>query len=431
MTAPIHEHAPTAEHLLARRERYAEAIDPGATLVVIGAGEPIGVPGGADRTYPFLAHPEYYHLAEQEVPGSILAYDRDTGWAHFAPPVTDVERTWERVDPRSGDPLPELAGWLTSRRGRPIANLGCPVPGIHPDPASSLLFAERALHHRRVKDEREVEAIRTAANQSAAAYAKLPKLIQPGATERGVQIELEAEFFRAGASGTQYDSIVAAGSNAAVLHFAPTSRTVESGECVLIDAGAAHGRYTSDISRVYAADGSFTDKQRAFYNTVLHAQEHAVRSCRDGVEFHDLHRQTASDMASGLVDLGLLKGDPADLVERGAMALFFPHGLGHLVGLGIRDASGRLPGREQRRGPGGTNIRLDVPLRSGYVVTIEPGLYFIPGLIDKDETRARFAAMVSWSAVDDMRTHIQGVRIEDDILVTSGAPENLTKAIGK
>ncbi len=418
-------------HLTDRRARYAAALDPKDTLVLIGAGEPIPVPGGLDRIFPFTTHPHYYVLAEQECAGAVLAYDAKTGWSHFSPPVTDTTRMWEGDISYDGDPISELGAWLATRRGRPIAMLGVPLPGVIADPAHTATMEERILEARRVKDQAELSRIRDAARITATAFERAPALCAPGASEREIQIGLEHAMLVAGADETGYDSIVGVGPNAAVFHFSPGDRRAADTDCVLIDAGAMKDRYTSDISRVYPASGTFNDHQKLIYDAVLAAEVEGINACRAGAEFHDLHRQATLTIASKLVDGGLFKGDPDDLVERGVMANFLPHGLGHMVGLGVRDGSGPAIGRTPRTQPGGIQPRMDLPLQPGYVLTIEPGCYFVPAIVDDPNLRANLADAVDWAMLDEIRTHIAGVRIEDNVLVTDGDPDNLTSAIAK
>jgi Xaa-Pro aminopeptidase len=135
-------------------------------------------------------------------------------------------------------------------------------------------------------------------------------------------------------------------------------------------------------------------------------------------------------MVGGLVAMGVMRGQPESLVEQEAHTLFFPHGLGHMVGLGVRDGSGVQPGRTKDPRPCLRTLRMDLPLAAGYVVTIEPGLYFIPALLNDPARRERFRECVNWPLVEQ-HLGLGGVRIEDNILVTHGAPEVLTAAIPK
>jgi Xaa-Pro aminopeptidase len=272
--------------------------------------------------------------------------------------------------------------------------------------------------------------MRRAAAATAAGYAAVRPLIRPGVTERQLQIEIETAFFRAGGDRTAYDTIVGSGPNTAIFHFSPSKRVLQAGELVLIDAGAEVERYAADVTRTYPVNPTFSPEQRDLYSVVLEAQKKAVAKCRAGKEFRQLHVETAVDMVRGLVDLGYMRGDPQSLVEQGAQFLFFPHGLGHLVGLGVRDASGLFPGRKRDERPELETLRLDLPLEAGYVTTIEPGLYFVPVLLQSRERREKFRQQVDWDKVDRM-LGFGGIRIEDNVLVTDGLPEVLTAAVPK
>jgi Xaa-Pro aminopeptidase len=303
------------------------------------------------------------------------------------------------------------------------------VREVSSDPELSRRVREQFQHARRPKDPEELALIRRATTATAAGYAKLRSLLRPGLTERALQIELEAEFFRHGGTRPGYGSIVGTGPNSAILHFAPSARAAQAGEFVLVDAGAEIDRYLADVTRTYVV-GQPTPFQRDLYHTVLAAQERAIAGCVPGAEWTDLHLACAVDLVAGLVAMGVMRGTPASLVEQEAHLLFFPHGLGHMVGLGVRDGSGLAPGRAKDPRPSLRTLRMDLPLAPGYVVTVEPGLYFIPALLDDPARRARYRDCVNWPLVDQHMA-IGGVRIEDNLLITAGAPEVLTAAIPK
>jgi len=151
---------------------------------------------------------------------------------------------------------------------------------------------------------------------------------------------------------------------------------------------------------------------------------------RPGVEYKDLHLAASGRIASGLADLGILRGNPVDLVERDAHALFFPHGLGHMLGLATHDAGGCLKGRTPSDRFGLKWLRADLPLQSGYVVTIEPGIYFIRALLTDAGRREQYRNMVDWDRVDGL-LDFGGIRIEDDVLVTETGADVLSGAIPK
>jgi Xaa-Pro aminopeptidase len=242
-----------------------------------------------------------------------------------------------------------------------------------------------------------------------------------------VQIELEAEFFRNGARSTAYDSIVGGGPNAAVLHFPPSSRRFEPGDLVLVDAGAEHEGYACDVTRTYPASGRFTPEQEALHAVVHAAKETATQRCVAGSEWRDVHWTAARVIAEGLADFGLLRGSVDALVERRTVSLFFPHGIGHMVGLGVRDAGEVLPGREARNDDF-PRLRIDLPLQPGYTVTVEPGIYFVPALLHDPELRARHRDGVDWDRAEKM-LGFGGIRLEDDVLVTDDGYDVLTRDI--
>jgi len=416
-----------------RRARLAAALPLNDGLLLLGAGGPVPLPENSDQTYPFRAHSEFFYVAGVECPGAIAAFDpRDgprDGWHLFVPEVTEDERVWEAREQVAGEPLAALPAWLTARRARPLALLGAPLPGVRPDEALAARVREAFTHARRPKDGRECATLRRAAAAAAAGYARAAAIIAPGVIERAVQIELEAEFCRHGAQRTGYGTIVGSGPNAAVLHFEPTERTMRDGEFVLIDAGPEVDRYVIDVTRTYVA-GRPSAFQRDLYQVVLAAQRRAVDRCVAGAEWREVHLQSAVELTAGLVSLGLMRGAAESLVEQEAHLLFYPHGLGHMVGLGVRDAGGMLPGRAKDPRPGLKNLRMDLPLAPGYLVTVEPGLYFIPALLQDPQRRQRFRDCVAWDRVDP-HLGLGGVRIEDNVLVTTGAPDVLTAAIPK
>jgi len=420
-----------AATLAARRDRIAKALDLKDEVLLIGAGEPIGIPGGQDQTYPFLAHAEYFCLADRECPGGVLAYDPKSGWTDFVPTVTQSQRVWEGMEQEPGTPLADLAGYLAARRGRAVAMLGSALPGIRHEAKRTEEVREAFTHARRPKDAAEIARIKLAAAATAPAFRMVREFIASGRpfTEHALKVEIEAEFGRQGANRPAYGTIVGLGSNAAILHFDPSGRTSKPGELLLIDAGAECCRYAADVTRTFAV-GPVDDARTHLHSCVLAAMNNAIARSTVGTEWIDVHVGAALDMASGLVQMGVLTASAASAVESGAMGLFYPHGLGHLVGLGVRDATGRIPGRAPSKRPGVVTIRCDFPLEPGYVITVEPGCYFIAALLNDPENRAKHKDAVNWKEVDRLlASGIGGVRMEDNIHITSTGPENLTASI--
>ncbi len=444
-----------AAAVTARRERAAAAWQLRSELVIVPAGVPVPI-AGTDQFHEFHAHPEHYYLAGVADPGGLLVFDPAEGWTYFAPVVTPEEAVWTgpgrpldeyaaRTGLRDVRPVTEFASWLERNRGRTVALLGnddiarAPegyrLPGwtefeLAVDTALGRRLREAVDVLRRRKDAEELERIRRAVAASIEGHRLALGLARPGMTERELQIELEAEFFRRGGDRTAYGSIVGSGPNGATLHVSPSRRTLEEGDLVLIDAGAEVEGYASDITRTFPAGPRFTGLHRDLYQLVLDVQTWAIGAVAPGADYRELHLGASRRLAEGLRQLGILRGDLDSLLERDVQALFFPHGLGHLLGLATHDAGGCIPFRTRPDRPSLRYLRLDAPLEPGFVVTIEPGVYFIPALLDDPGIRRRYADDVDWERVDALRG-FGGIRIEDDVLVAEAGAEVLSAALPK
>jgi Xaa-Pro aminopeptidase len=416
------------DHLHDRRRRIAPMLGLRDEILLVYAGRPIPLPEDSDQFYPFFAHSDYYYLTGLNCPGGVLAYDpQDDRWESFVPHISESERIWEGRPPWPGRPAAELDTWFATRQGRTLICLGRPPASIAFDPALARIVQARLHHARRPKDADELRLLRQAVSATAAGFAKAHEILRPGITEREIQIELESEFFRHGAEMTGYETIVGTGPHSAILHFPPGPRETRPGDLVLIDAGASCSRYTADVTRTYAV-GKPTPFQRELHQVVREAQRRAIARCLPGVEWKDIHLAAAIDLVAGLVEMDLMRGAPESLVEQEAHELFYPHGLGHMVGLGVRDASGLAPGRIKDPRPSLRSLRMDLPLEPGYVVTVEPGLYFIRPLLENPERRARYRDCVNWDLID-LHLDSGGIRIEDNLLITETGPEVLTEGI--
>ncbi len=415
----------------ARRAAVAATLGDEFGIVLFAAGKPVGKPGGLDTCYPFIPHPEYYWLTGYRRPGGVLALVPGEGFRHFTQYPTARERLFdgsEGIPP--GDDVEKLGEWIESLSS-PLTVLGAGivgVEGIEVDADRTVAARQKVNIVRRRKDASELELMRQANLATIAGYERIVALIRPGISERLLQIELEAEFFRGGADGVGYDTIIGTGPRASVLHGAPSQAVVAAGDVVLVDAGAQHKGYTTDVTRTYAASGKFSPQQQAFYDAVTAAIDTCLAGCRPGVEWHDIHRLAASTMADALRDMGILKIDSQTALETEAISLFFPHGIGHFVGLGVRDVGGHAPGRQPDQQCLGVNVRVDLPLEPGHLMTVEPGLYFVDGIIDDGENREKYRDAVDWEKLESWRG-IGGVRLEDDVLVTDGEPEVITAGI--
>ncbi|MDA0710047.1 MAG: M24 family metallopeptidase [bacterium] len=412
-----------------RRTRVARAFGDDAPIVLMAAGEPIPIPGGHDQVYSFIPHPHYFWLTGSRRWGGVLAYDPVEGWTHFVRPVSDAERLWEGVgEGIEGEDIARLSDWLADRKGRSVVSTGAGV--VRHDGEWALEMAHRLDSERRHLDAAELAFLGQAIAATAAGHVKASEVIRPGRTERQVQLAIEHEMKCMGAHAMGYGTIVGAGDHAAVLHFEPGDRVIGHHDLVLVDAGGAVNGYTADVTRTYPAGDAFTPEQQAIYDIVADAETAAIAQCRIGVEWHAVHRAAARIIAGGLRDLQIFKGSVDALLESGAVALFFPHGVGHMLGLGVRGVGGRAPGRSGLETYCGTRIRVDLPLEIDYLMTVEPGIYFVPALLDDAGKRAEFKNLINWDALARWRS-VGGVRLEDNVLITQDGPCILTEAIAK
>lgn len=209
-----------------------------------------------------------------------------------------------------------------------------------------------------------------------------------------------------------------------ILHNRGHDGILAQGDLVINDAGATSPiGYASDITRTFPVGGKFDQRQRAMYDLVLSAQNGAIAAIKPGIPFRDVHLHAARIIVDGLIALGLMRGDPDQLVADGAHALFFPSGLGHAIGLDTHDMEplgeekvGYAAGFERSRQFGLNHLRLAKPLAAGMVVTVEPGIYFIAPLIARWEAERRFGDRIDWTEIRKF-VGFGGIRIEDDILV--------------
>jgi Xaa-Pro aminopeptidase len=222
-----------------------------------------------------------------------------------------------------------------------------------------------------------------------------------------------------------------------VLHNNTYDNVLEPGQMLLNDSGAESPRfYASDITRCCPIGGRFTPEQKGVYDAVLAAQHAAIQAIRPGVRFKDIHLAACRVMVEGLCEVGLMSGDPAEAVTAGAHALFFPHGLGHMLGLDVHDMEdlgdvvGYPEGAPRSTQFGLNFLRLSRELEPGFVFTIEPGCYFIPALIDRWRELRLHREFIRYERLESFR-NFGGIRIEDDLLCTEDGYRILGEPIPK
>lgn len=400
-------------------------------VVVVCSGEPIQKPGGLDQMYTFIPHPAYFWLTGRRREEEVIIYNKNTGWQEFQKQLSRDQMVWEgdKMDllvADAGNNIHQLSDFLNSNKFSTTYRLGQTGEPI----AQGKHFELRTLmdQTRRKKDAAEVKLIRHAADIAVSGYNEIYRIVKPGVTEKEIQVTYESEIFRRGAHTVPYDSIVGSGTNSAILHALPTSKIVEEHELVLVDAGVDIFGYCVDITRVFASSENMPTQHKLLYELVLKVQKECVKMAVPGVYWRDVHSKAATMFTEGLMNFGILKGNLSQLIEKEVVSVFFPHGLGHLVGLHVRDT-----GHEENLDPKlyfGARLRVDIRLEEGHLITAEPGLYFIKSLLATPETRSRFKDDIIWPELDKWM-HIGGIRIEDNILITNDGNENLTVGVEK
>ncbi|MEM7037878.1 MAG: aminopeptidase P family protein, partial [Bacteroidota bacterium] len=249
------------------------------------------------------------------------------------------------------------------------------------------------------------------------------RIARPGLTEAEVHAEIQ-RVVNAADSHLSFPAIVTV--NGQTLHNHYHHNPLEPGQMLLVDAGGESAmRYAGDMTRTFPVDPMFTLRQKEVYEVCLQSQLDAIEALKPGVAYKDVHLLAAKTIATGLTEIGLMKGDPEAAVAAGAHALFFPHGLGHMMGLDVHDMEGlgeNYVGYDdavQRSDQFGLAfLRLGRALQPGFVITVEPGIYFIPELIDMWAAEKRHAEFLNYEAIDSYKD-FGGIRIEDDFVITT------------
>ena len=439
----------TALH--ARRERLARALGNKPALLPAGANRSRNY---AANTYPFRAHSHFLYLFSLSLPGAWGFYDGQA-WTLYLPEPAPDDALWEGELPSlaalgaaagvTARPLSELAAAL---KGREVATLPAPDVGTcaeqtrwlgrevrsgqlagMDEPLADALIALRLAH-----DEAAIAELRLAAEATVAAHLAGMRATRPGLLEAEVRAAMEAELLRRDMT-VSYQPIVTV--HGEVLHNNFYHHPLGAQDMVLADVGAeTPGGFAGDVTRVWPASGAFSTSQRELYQVVLEAEKDAIAAIRPGVRYRDVHLVAHRTIARGLVALGILRGDVEELVADGVTALLFPHGVGHLLGLDVHDMedlgdrAGYAPGRTRSKDFGHAYLRLDRDLAPGMCVTIEPGVYLVPAILNNPELRRLARDRLVDGRLKDFGD-VRGIRIEDDVLVTQDGAEVLTAAIPK
>ena len=298
---------------------------------------------------------------------------------------------------------------------------------------SSVALIKAVVSLRSVKDSFEIAEIERATAIGYDVHMAAFKMAKPGIYEREIAGVMEGIALAAGGM-VSFPVILSV--HGETLHNHNHGNKLKAGDLLLSDAGAeTELHYASDFTRVIPVSGKFSQKQKEIYEIVLNANNTATQNIKPGIPYRDIHFMAAKIIAEGLKSLGIMKGNIDEAVELGAHALFLPHGLGHMMGLDVHDMEDLGENYvgyddEIKRSDifGTAFIRLGKRLQPGYVITNEPGIYFIPALIDLWKSQDKFSEFINYSKLEEYR-NFGGIRIEDDILVTESACRLLGKRL--
>jgi Xaa-Pro dipeptidase len=300
-------------------------------------------------------------------------------------------------------------------------------------PVNSTVLKEAIAESRIRKNDSELRLMQKACDISCEAHIALMKAIKPGqGTEWKYASLFEYESRLRGGKFQAYNAIVGGGLNPAVLHHYTNDEPfpTDPNAFVLVDAGCEYHCYASDITRTFPIGGVFRDEYKTIYEIVLESNQTVIDSLKPGVEWEDMHRLASLVILRGLVKAGILVGDEEELVKNHVAALFLPHGLGHSLGIDVHDAGGYPFGVERIDEPGIRYLRMRRKLEEGMVVTVEPGIYFVNVLLDNALQDPDMSRFLNADVLKRYRK-VGGVRIEDDVLITSTGTLVLTDKVPK
>lgn len=371
----------------------------------------------------------------------------DIIWMGPQPKVVDLAL---KVGVKNTAPLSELADFINNaiQKRRPIhftptyrAETTLQISGLLGlNPLRirdyvSLPLIEGIVKLRSIKSDLEITEIEKAVAIAWNMFTTGMRMAYPGRKEQEIVGAMEGISI---AQGRPVSFPIILSVNGHILHNHHHENTLSEGRMLVMDAGAETSlNYASDITRTVPVGGKFNQKQREIYEIVLNANLNSIASTKPGVFYRDCHMVAAETIASGLKDLGLMKGDVKEAVAAGAHALFFPHGLGHMLGMDVHDMEGLGQihvGYDNEIQPskqfGTAYLRLGRRLQPGFAITNEPGIYFIPELIDMWKAEKKYQEFMNYDKIEEYRT-FGGIRIEDDILVTNDGHRVLGKPIPK
>jgi Xaa-Pro aminopeptidase len=430
----------TPERYSERRLRLQRQLGGGLLLFLGNDESPMNY---ADNSYPFRQDSSFLYYFGIDQPGYAALLDADTGettvfaddlslddivWTGLQPTVQEYA---ERAGLRATAPAGRLGAQLRSAvaAGRAIHFLPPYRPEhrlkldalLGPGAEASIPLIRAVAEMRIRKEPEEIAEIERAVNVSVAMHLAALGMVRPGLREAEIAARVTKVALAAG-GGLSFPVIATV--RGGVLHNHHYGNRLEAGQLFLLDAGAeTASHYAGDLSSTCPVDRAFSPRQHELYSLVLRAHLAAVAALEPGRAFRDIHLLACRTLASGLKDLGLMKGDVDEAVARGAHALFFPCGLGHLMGLDVHDMENLgevwvgYEGQPKSTQFGLKSLRLARELQPGYVLTVEPGLYFMPELQAQWRAERRFLDYLDYDAIAAFG-NFGGLRIEENFLVT-------------
>jgi len=444
---------------LVRRQSLMQELQHGLILFPGNQESPMNY---ADNTYPFRQDSHFLYFSGIDRPDLYLLLDADQGATTlFGDDFTLDQIVWlgqlpdlQSLANHSGIESVKPSGTLREIIEKAVQT-GRKIHILPPYRAETkewlrLLFAavnrnfskyisedliRQVVRLRSNKDVGEIAEMEQAVNLSGAMHQAAMKAARPGMREYELTGLVEG-IAVSGGGRIAYPVILT--TQGQTLHNHHYGRSLKEGDLVLGDFGAeAASHYAGDITRTFPVSRSFSTRQKEIYEIVLHAEQETIKRIRPGVLYRDLHQQAALDLTSGLITLGLMQGNPLEAVSAGAHTLFFPHGLGHMIGLDVHDMEDvgedfvGYDGTISRNPDfGWKSLRLARRLEVGFTLTVEPGIYFIPQLIDRWELSKKGLDFIRYDRLKSYRD-FTGVRIEDNVLVTESGSRVLGNPIPK
>lgn len=424
------------------REKLLSLFEENQEGIIYLKGAEIMYRFGTDYEFPFRQESNFWYLTGVNEPDYHTIIDIKSGEFHLFTPKRDAQfAVWHGRIKDAGqieeaykpDYLHfdnELLTVLNSRKAEVIYCLDEEQAEFIEDlnrefTVETETLADAITYCRSIKTEFELNCMREAARVNNLAHLEVMKSLKPGMNEYETKALFDYHQKKNGLLQPAYSGIHAGGVNSAILHYTENNQPISDGDLYLIDAGYEYNGYASDVTRTFPANGRFTGDQAAIYQVCLDALNKTIDAVKPGVKMEELHLAACRIILHGLKELGIVKGNIEEMMEKNIFALFFPHGLGHFLGLDTHDVGGYPKGVDRIDRPGIRFLRVRRELMPGMVITIEPGIYFIPALLKPALENSEQAGYLNREKVEGL-FNFGGIRIEDNLIITEDGVENLT-----